>query len=889
LKLAALALPLAVLLAGCSGIIPPPASASAERPNVPLPASVTTELPRVARPSHYAITVTPDATALTFTGQETVDLDVFEPTATLALNAAHITIQRASVMPASGGAAVPLTVSLDSTRETATFTAPVALRPGAYRLAIDYAGRINRQPSGFFALDYPDKRTGRTTRGLFTQFEVPDAREFAVLFDEPSYKATFDLSAVVPAAQLAVSNMPALREEPLGNGLKRVTFATSPKMSSYLLMFAVGDFERTTTRAADGTEVGIVAPAGSGETARYTREALAQLVPYYNDYFGVRFPLPKIDNVAAPGQSQTFGAMENWGAILTFEKYLLLDPKNTSPQIQQYMFYAQAHEFAHQWFGDLVTMAWWDDLWLNEGFASWFETKATDLFHPEWSMLVGRVNKREAAMALDSLSSNHPIVTHIRTASEADSAFDAISYSKGESIVSMLEAYAGEERWRDGVRRYMAAHAYGNAVTADLWRAQEEAGVAGIARVADSFTRQPGVPLVSARQTCAGGQTSLSLTQGEFSRDRRETAAQAAHRWLVPLTVRAADGSLHRQLLDGTAQMTLPGCGAAVVNGGQLGYFRTLYETPELAALAQAMPGLPAIDQLGLVQDNLALANAGYQDFAPALELLREVPSSANSVVAKTITADWGRLYGQVDDKAAQAKLAGLAHAALFARLEQLGFDPKPGESVADTDLRATLLGTFGNMADPAVVAEARRRFARLQADRTALDGPLKTTWLAIVSRNTTPAEWELLHTLGKNASSEVEKHLFYSQLANAVDDALAQRTLELALTDEPGATTSATMVDTVSNHHPDLAYDFALAHEPQILAMLDDYSKADFIPGLAGTSRDPAMEDKLLALRAKRPDTQRKEIDEQLAALRERLASGPRIRQQILAWLAGK
>jgi aminopeptidase N len=887
LKLAAFALAPAALIAGCSTIVPPPASASLA--SSPLPASVTSDLPRNARPSHYAITVTPDAAALTFTGQEAVDLELFEPGRTLTLNAMHIVIDRATLIPAAGGAPIPLAVALDSAKETAALTAPDALAAGGYRLAIDYHGRINRQPSGFFALDYPDKRTGQTVRGLFTQFEVPDAREFAPLFDEPSYKATFDLSAVVPEKQLAVSNMPALREEPVGNGLKRVTFATSPKMSSYLLMFAVGDFERTTTTAADGTEVGIVAPAGSGDTANYARDSLAVLLPYYNDYFGVRFPLPKIDNVAAPGQSQTFGAMENWGAILTFEKYLLLDPRNTSPQIQQYMFYAQAHEFAHQWFGDLVTMAWWDDLWLNEGFASWFETKATDHFHPEWSMLVGRVNKREAAMALDSLASSHAIVTHIRTASEADSAFDAISYSKGESVVSMLEAYAGEAQWRDGVRRYMAAHAYGNAVTADLWRAQEEAGVSNIARIADSFTRQPGVPLVSARQACTGGRTTVTLTQGEFSRDRREAAAQAGHRWLVPLTVRAADGSLHRQLLDGSAQVMLPGCGPAVVNGGQLGYFRTLYEAPALAALAQAMPGLPPIDQLGLVQDNLALAHAGYQDFAPALELLRAVPSSANSVVAKSVTADWGRLYGQIDDKGARAKLAALAHTVLFARLQQLGFDPKSGESVADTDLRSTLLATFGNMADPAVVAEARRRFARLQTDRSALDGPLKTTWLAIVSRNATPAEWDLLRALGKAAPSEVEKHLFYSQLANAIDDTLAQRTLDLALTDEPGATTSATMVDTVSNHHPDLTYDFALAHEPQILAMLDDYSKNDFIPELAATSRDPAMEGKLLALRTRRADTARKAIDEMLAGLRERLASAPRIRQQIEAWLATK
>ncbi|MEO6041139.1 MAG: M1 family metallopeptidase [Croceibacterium sp.] len=877
-------------LAACAAVpVPPiPTTPAASDPAALIPA-ITTELPSTARPQHYAISVTPDAQALTFSGHEAIDLTVFEPARTLVLNARHLTIGRALLTPSAGGSPIVMTVTLDEAREQAGFTAPGELAPGAYRLEIDYRGRINRQPSGLFALDYPDKRTGKPARGLFTQFEVPDAREFAPLFDEPAYKATFDLSAVVPRSQLAASNMPVLREEPLPGGLKRVTFATTPRMSSYLLFLAAGTFERLSTIASDGTAVGIVAPAGSGETARYALDSLAALVPFYDDYFGVRFPLPKLDNVAAPGQSQQFGAMENWGAILTFEKNLLLDPHSTSPDRKRYLYTAQAHEFAHQWFGDLVTMAWWDDLWLNEGFASWFETKATAHFNPDWYPLVDRVNGRERAMALDSLSSSHAIVVHIRTAHEADSAFDTISYSKGEAVIAMLEAYAGEAVWRDGIRRYIAAHAYGNAVTADLWRAQEQAGAVRVAAIADSFTRQPGVPLVTVRQRCERGMTELSLEQGEFRRNGREAAAPAPRRWLVPLNLRAADGSFHRQLLDGTARAALPGCGPAIVNGGQLGYFRTLYTPADLAALAKALPGLEPIEQSGLVQDSLALAAAGYQDYAPALDLLLAVPRGANPVVAKAAIAKWAELYAQLGVSPAQAPFIARVHRSWYGRLEQLGFDPRPDESVADADLRAALLTTFGAMADSAVVAEAHRRFARLRTDRTALDGPLKTAWLSIAASNATVEDWNLLRSLGQSSTTSIEHTDFYSQLGNAVDDALAQRALDLALIAEPGATTSAAIVGAVARHHPDLAFDFALAHRPQIEAMLDDYSKADFIPRLLRTSTRPAMVAKLEALRAARPATEHKPIDEALAGLRQRLASGQRIRAQLEAWLAAR
>ncbi len=445
----------AALLAGCA-TVPADRTAPAAPSLNPLPASVTSELPRNARPAHYAIEVVPDADKLTFSGRVAIDLALFEASRTITVNSVGLSISEASIAPVGGGAAVPLQVAYDKDKETATFTAAEALAAGNYRLEIAYSGPIGRKPSGFFALDYPDKRTGEPKRALGTQFEIPDAREFAPMFDEPSYKATFDLSAVVPADQMAVSNMPVASETDLDNGTKRVVFATTPKMSSYLLFFGVGDFERL-AKTVDGTSVGIVSPTGSGETARYALDEAVEVLPYYNDYFGVKYPLPKLDNIGMPGSSQQFGAMENWGAIFTFEDNLLVDPRTTSPDKLRYIHTALAHEMAHQWFGDLVTMAWWDDLWLNEGFASWMESKATAKFRPDWNTEVGKVNSREGAMAADALRTTHPIVLTSKTAKEADEQFDSIAYSKGETILTMFEDYAGADTWREGIRGYMKA------------------------------------------------------------------------------------------------------------------------------------------------------------------------------------------------------------------------------------------------------------------------------------------------------------------------------------------------------------------------------------------------------------------------------------------------
>jgi len=883
----------ALLLAGCASTAPISSGlnqgAAPVLSTAPLAASVPSDLPRTARPLHYAIDVVPDVANLSFAGTETIDLELFERSDTLTLHALELDISMARLMPADGsGEPVPLRVRMDEAEQTVRLTAPRAIQPGRYRLDLSFTGKINTQANGLFALDYPDKRTGETRRGLFTQFEAPDARRFAPMFDEPSYKATFDLSATVPANQMALSNMPVAGEQDLGNGTKRVTFRTSPKMSSYLLFFGLGDFERMTKVAAGGVEVGIVGPAGSGEQSRYALDSLAPLVGWFNDYFGIQYPLPKLDNIAGPGESQFFGAMENWGAIFTFERILLTDPAVTSAATRQQIYTTQAHEVAHQWFGDIVTMAWWDDLWLNEGFASWMETKTTDHFNPEWHALLSRVDGREQAMNLDSFATTHPVVQEIRTVSETNQAFDAIAYQKGEAVISMLEAYAGEDVWRAGLRRYMAEHQYANTVSDDLWRAVETAGATGLTAIAHDFTRQPGVPLVRAAARCEGGRTQLSLTQSEFSRDRSDDVAASPQRWRVPLLISVAGGEPVRQVLEGDAELSLAGCGPVIVNSGQLGYFRSLYTPEMVATLVEALPRLEPIDQIGLVRDNWSLAQAGYQRAGLALDMLAAVPANANPVVAEGAVARWGQIHGVLEDEGDRARVLQLVSGQWLPRLRQLGFEPRADEPLADANLRAELIGTLGQMGEPSVVEQARTRFGRLAQDPAALDGPLKTTWLTVAGRNATPDEWTMLAEIAAKSTSTTERQALYQRLGGVADEALAQRALELALSGEAG-TSSSRIISAVAGEHPELAFDFAVANRARVEQLVDNSARARYFANLAQSSRDQATFERLARLRADTPEDERRAIDQVVASLRQRFASEPRLRQQIGSWLAGR
>jgi aminopeptidase N len=869
-----LALATSLSLAGCATTTPgPPAAAPAAAAQIP------SQLPRNVRPLHYAISAAPDAANLRFTGSAQIDIEVLEPTDTIILNAAELDFASVTI---DGGARAR--VSTDADAQTATFRFPDRIAAGRHRLSIDYSGKINTQAAGLFALDYQSDQGPK--RSLFTQFEAPDARRFFPGWDEPAFRTPYDLRVTVPAGQQAVSNMPEAGREMRPDGSAIVSFRTTPPMSSYLLFLAVGEFDRITTTAA-GVELGVVTRRGAGEQGRWALESQAQILPWYNQYFGTPYPLPKLDNVAGPGTSQFFGAMENWGAIFSFESILLVDPAITSEARRQSIFEVDAHEMAHQWFGDLVTMAWWDDLWLNEGFASWMATKATAALHPEWEPLLGRIDGREQAIQLDSLRTTHPVVQHVTTVEQISQAFDAITYQKGEAVITMLEDYVGETAWRNGVRAYIARHRLGNTVTDDLWRAIETAAGRPVTAIAHDFTLQPGVPLVRVESAvCAGGRTRVALSQGQFSRDDRGGQPRA---WRVPVIASAGGRELRTIVESGAAQAIVPGCGPLIVNYGQAGYYRTLYAPALLARLTENYARLRPLDQIGLLADNWALGLAGYQSPAAGLDLVAAVPANANSRLLIRVANILSQIHNMnKGDAVHQAMVARLAADKLGPAMRRLGWSARAGEPANDAVLRSELIDTLGFMGDPAVVGEANRRFAANDASVTS--GPLRQTILGVIAYNADAATWERLRVMARDERNPLVKGQLYRLIGGVRDEALARRALDLALTDEPGATNASQLVSAVAEVHPDLAFDYALAHRERVEGLVDASSRSRYLASLGTGSADPAMIDKLGRYADQHMTPQsRGSVDRAIASIRDRIRVRTEQRPLIGAWLEAR
>ena len=794
-------------------------------------------LPNNVIPENYELSVIPDAAAMTFTGSVKIDVYVKKPAREIKLNAADLVFTQATL---SGMTAAP-TVSFDTEQETAALTFPATISAGHHVLTIDYKGKINQHPAGLFALDY-DTATGKK-RALFTQFENSDARRFLPSWDEPGYKTTFTLTATVPADQMTISNTPIASTEPLPGGLARVHFAPSPKMSSYLLFFGVGDFERV-SRKVNGVDVGIVVKRGDTDKAQFALDAASRILPYYEDYFGVKYPLPKLDLIAGPGQSQTFGAMENWGAIFYFEYDLLIDSKLSTQADERRVFIVVAHEMAHQWFGDLVTMAWWDDLWLNEGFASWMEFKATDHFHPEWKVWLDSLSSKEAAMNVDARDGTHPIIQPIRDVLQADQAFDTITYSKGQAVIRMLEEYAGADTFRAGVRSYIKAHAYGNTVTDDLWRELDKAAGARITDVAHDFTLQAGIPLIHASVTPSG----LQLTQDRFAVD---DSGKASTSWRVPVMEMEEGGTAHWQGLvsrDKPTDIPVTKGAAPIVNAGQAGYFRTLYDPATFNKIAAGFDTLAPADQLGLLNDSRALGYSGYEPLSDFLQLTSKASPSLDPVVLDTIASRLQAINLLYEGLPGQAPFQAYGRRVLQPTFASIGWTAKPGEAQNVTLLRSSLLETLSDFNDAAVIAEARARFAAYLKDPATLSGDLRRNVLAIVAKHADAATWEQLLTLAKSAKSSLESARLYGLLATVHDRDLANRALALSMAAEVPVTTRPTLLRVVSVYYPDMAMDFFVSHADAFNNLLEPTSRARFVPSLAARARDLSMIPKLRA-----------------------------------------
>ncbi|MDB5678155.1 M1 family metallopeptidase [Sphingomonas bacterium] len=842
------------------------------------PALAAAQLTRDVAPIAYDITIDPNAQAMTFTGSETVTVNVRTATRTITLNAADLAISKATV----DGKAVPF--KLDNDAQRVTLTLPVAAKAGVHTIAFAWTGKINESAAGFFAIDYTNT-DGSKARMLATQFEAPDARRFAPMWDEPSFKAKFTLRTVAPKGQLAFSNMPALvTKRP--DGTQLYSFRQSPVMSSYLLFLGMGDMERKTVMSGK-TEIGVITRKGVSDQGDYALASAKRLLTYYNDYFGQPYPLPKLDMIAGPGTSQFFGAMENWGAIFYFEPELLFDKKRATESDKQRIFVVVAHEMAHQWFGDLVTMSWWDDLWLNEGFASWMENKTSADLNPDWFARDSAVaSDREQGIGVDATAATHPIIRHVETVDQIGEAFDSITYQKGQAVITMIESTLGPDKFRAGIRRYMAKYRYGNTQTDQLWAELEAASGMPVKGFAHDFTLQGGVPLITvSNAACSGGNTLVTLDQGRFGLD---AASKTPQLWQVPLRLGTVGGAVTTTAVKSSKpySVTVKGCGPVVGNLGKGSYTRIRYDALAHAALVANYAKLDLADRLGTLGDDYALARSGDQDFAMYAATLDAVPGDASPLEWSLVSGQLGSLSGLYAGTPLQDRVNALTIRKLGPVLARIGYEAQPGESPLVTNLREDLVGRLGAAGDPEVIKRARAYFAKLKTESSAIPPAIRQPILGTFARNATTADWDDLLALTKAETNPVVKNEYVRLLGAARDPVLAARALELVKGDVLSAQQKPTILRAVAGGHPDQAFDFAVANADLVNGLLEASTRAGFIVSLGAGSNDTTMPDKIAAYADKNlPASSRGGVKRALAGIAVRKAVADRLRAGVTNW----
>ena len=773
------------------------------------------KLPKDVIPRHYELELKPDLESATFTGRETVEIDVLQTTRRVVLNAAELIIT--SARRAKGG---PFQVTLDETNQLAVLDAALPLAPGRHRLELEFSGRIGESAAGMFIIKYT--APGGPKKMVATQFEATDARRVFPCFDEPAFRATFGLTAVVPSGLKAVSNMPVLDTKPGADGWKKVRFARTPSMPTYLLVLVAGELEEIHGRAGK-VDTHVWFSEGKQDQARYALENSKRLLAYYEKYFGVAFPLPKLDHIAMPGGFG--GAMEHWGAITYNEGRILFDPKSSSQDLREESFGIMAHEMAHQWFGNLVTMAWWDNLWLNEGFASWMGTKSTDALNPEWAAWVRTDAGRDGLMSRDARKSTHPIQRAVASESQIGDAFDDITYQKGMCFIRMLEDYLGEKPFRSGLQRYFRRHKYSNTTTADLWNAMAEASGKPVGEFAAGWTEQPGLPVVVASSRCVNGGQELELKQERFTlMDPRP----APLRWKIPVSsARLGAKSGAAQVLIGNDPVTIKAgrCEEAVIlNAGNRGYYRVAYDRPMFERIRANWKSLSVADRVGFLGDAWAMAETGRIPADGYLDLLPHLADETSLAVWGQSLATLGLVDGLLAGQAIQSDFRKRVIALLHPAVARLGLQAQPGESAGRGQWRARVLAMLGAMGEPEVVAEAKRRFAEFCRDPKTLTGDLRGAFLNVVGEHAAPAEYEALTRLAKAAVQEEDRGLYLAALARAMEPEFARRTLALSLSKDFPPAPSAQLVAGVSatGRHAQAAWDFSREHFKELLALVD-------------------------------------------------------------------
>ena len=754
-------------------------------------------LPTGVVPEHYALTFTPDLAAATFSGEESIQVNIQRATNAITLNSAEIQFQKATVT--QGGNSQEARVSLDPDKEQATLTVVLQLAPGPATIQIQFTGILNDKLRGFYLAKT------KLRRYATTQFESTDARRAFPCFDEPAQKATFDITLVVDNGDTAISNGHIVSDTPgPAAGKHTLKFSATPKMSTYLVAMAVGDFQCDEGQA-DAIPIRVCGTPDKkplGEVAlRYAQEILK----YYNQYYGIKYPYGKLDVVGLPDFEA--GAMENTAAIFYRESLLFIDDKNASVGSHAAVFLVLAHEMAHQWFGDLVTMKWWDNIWLNEGFANWMEKKPMQELHPEWNATLDGVNDTNNALQVDSLKNTHAIRARAETPDEINELFDSISYDKGAAVLRMIESYVSPEVFRRGVNIYLRKFQYSNATAEDFWTTMTQASGRPVDRIMPTFVNQPGVPLVKVKTECGTPKaqvvktssrrkrkpvqphpkTEITLSQQRFLLDGSTESNSPL--WLIPVCIKTSDSKPFCQLLSEREQVVpVVGCASWVfTNSNAVGYYRTQYAEDDLKKVNDvSVTGLTTAERMSLIDDEAALIRTGKERIGSLLDLIGTVNADPQRAVvesyARTLDFIDSYMVTPGDRESFHAWLRGVFRP----MLAKIGWTPTAGESDETHTLRADLVDILGRLAqDPETIQQATKLARQYLQDPNSVDATLAGSVMEVAASSGDAA---LLNEYMEGMRRMTAPEQYYNvgeALAEFRGPELAERVLQMAVSPE--------------------------------------------------------------------------------------------------------
>nr|MBA2450690.1 M1 family metallopeptidase [Chloroflexota bacterium] len=790
-------------------------------------------LPRTVVPERYELTLTPDLVAFTFAGEERVAVRILETVREIVLNAVDLEIGEA-YLTSDDGARIDGEVALEEADERARITLAQPAEPGPWTLHLAFSGILNDKLHGFYRSTYRDD-AGVEHVIATTQFEATDARRAFPCWDEPDFKAVFGVTLVVDEELMAVSNGGVVSETRRPDGKRAVTFRDTISMSTYLVAFIVGRLEATEPVMVDGTPLRVIAVPGKGRLADFALEVGAFSLRFFANYYDIPYPGDKLDLIALPDFAS--GAMENLGAITFRETALLVDTQTAARGDLERVADVVAHELAHMWFGDLVTMRWWNGIWLNEAFATFMEMLAVDAFKPDWQRWVSFSLGRGAAMATDALASTRPIEVSVGRPEEAESMFDILTYEKGAAVLRMLEQYLGGREFQRGIRAYLQAHRLGNTETTDLWDAIEEATGEPTRKIMDSWIFQGGFPLVSVELDAEGKR--LALSQRRFRYLPDEEGADV--RWQVPVMLRLGTGGgtdTRKVLLgEGSGQVDLPdGVDWVVANESGHGFYRVRYAPELLRTLtANVQENLNAVERFNLLGDTWASVVAGLTPVGEFVRLAKLFGDETDRNVWVALLGGFGYLHGMLapDDR---PKLHAFVRRLVGPAVERLGWESRQGESELIAQLRGTLINALGILGeDPATRARAAELHAAFLEDRAAVDPNVVPAVIAIVADAGGPTEYDLFVERHRQAPTPQEEQRYLFALAAFRDRALLQRTLDRTLTDEVRTQNAPYLIGSMLGNleGEELAWAFIKDHWDRIVERFPDNTHVRMLAGV--------------------------------------------------------